>query len=37
MSFCSEQMNTEDNLNQEKHIDILSEIWPETRKCQVQL
>lgn len=37
MSFCNEQMNTEANPNQEKHIDILSESWPERMEHQVQL
>lgn len=37
MSVCNEQMNTEANLSQEKHIDILSESWPERMEHQVQL
>lgn len=37
MSFCNEQMNTEANPSQEKHIAILSESWPERMEHQVQL
>lgn len=37
MSFYNEKMNTEANLNQEKHTDIPSESWPERMEHQVQL
>lgn len=37
MSFYNEKMNTEAKLNQEKHINIPSESWPERMEHQVQL
>lgn len=37
MSFCNEEMNTEANLSQERHIDILNESCPKRIEHQVQL